>query len=90
MVRIKLELARYCEECKTKYRGEHTCSVIVAAIDYTKTPGLNSEGKPWWQLCYVCRKQIDFIKTPRHKWLGIGNGMVRHKKCDPNTYKGDK
>lgn len=55
--------------------------------DYTLTPGLTADGKPWWQLCYVCRKQVDFIKGPKNSWLGIGNGMIRHKKCNPNDYK---
>lgn len=44
-------------------------------------PGLTADGKVWYQKCFICLHQIDFIKrnTP---WVNVG-GLVRHKKCQP-------
>lgn len=49
--------------------------------DSLKRVGLTSDGRAWYQLCYVCRKQIDFLKTPKNQWLSVGQGLIRHAKC---------
>jgi len=45
-------------------------------------PVLTADGKKWCQNCYICNKQIDFIKAGRESWKTIGQ-YVRHSKCDP-------
>jgi hypothetical protein len=56
--------------------------------DYTKQPGLTATGKPWYQKCFICLKNIDLIKTDKQSLVFLGNGMVMHKKCYPKAYKG--
>lgn len=50
--------------------------------EYQQKPVLTSEGKPWTQRCYVCDKNINFIKEPACKRVKVGD-LVRHKKCYP-------
>ena len=45
-------------------------------------PGLTAGGVKWYQNCYVCNKQINFIKAYRESWKAIGQ-YVRHTKCYP-------
>jgi hypothetical protein len=50
-------------------------------------PVLTAEGKPWCQNCYVCDKQINFLKqTAGVEYLHVGQ-YVRHKKCYPPAAK---
>lgn len=47
-------------------------------------PGLTTDGRPFWQLCYYCGKQINFIKNSKSSWKrlgGVGSKLVRHSKC---------
>lgn len=41
----------------------------------------------WYQNCYVCNGQINFIKDPKHTYIVIVGGLVRHKKCNPGVPK---
>jgi hypothetical protein len=54
-------------------------------------PALTIDGQPFWQLCYYCGKQINFIKDSKSKWKrvgGIDSKLVRHTKCyDPKPLK---
>lgn len=50
-------------------------------------PVLTPDGKPWCQNCYVCNKQINFLKQVAGiEYLHIGQ-YVRHKKCKPESMK---
>ena len=61
---------------------------IMVFSKYQLEPAFTADGKiKWWQLCYVCSGQINFIKAVRFSWVSIGNGMVRHKKCNPPPLK---
>jgi hypothetical protein len=47
-------------------------------------PTLTSDGRPWWELCYYCKGQIDFVKDSKSSWKrlgGVGSKLVRHTKC---------
>lgn len=47
-------------------------------------PVLTADGKPWCLNCFVCDKQINFLKTTAGiEYLRIGQ-YVRHKRCYPN------
>jgi len=53
-------------------------------------PALSDKGEKWWQLCYYCGKQINFIKDSVGSWRrigGIDSKLVRHKKCYPQEAK---
>ena len=53
-------------------------------------PALNDKGIKWWQLCYYCSGQINFIKDSVNSWRalgGIGSNLVRHKRCYPPPIK---
>lgn len=57
----------------------------MAKYNFTEAqskPGLTVEGAKWYQNCYVCNKQIDFLKVSKESWLSV-DPYVRHKKCDP-------
>jgi len=45
-------------------------------------PGYTVDGVKWYQNCYVCNKQINFLKAPKESWITIGQ-YVRHMKCTP-------
>lgn len=46
-------------------------------------PVLTADGRKWCQNCYVCNKQIDFLKqTAGVEYLNV-SPYVRHKKCYP-------
>ena len=49
-------------------------------------PVLTWDGKPWCQLCYICLKQIDLIKTMPHQRVRVGE-LVRHAKCRPEPVR---
>ena len=58
-------------------------------MDFTKEKeiGLTADGEKWWQICYICKKQINFLKDPSaSKWLRVGD-LIRHKKCRPAPAK---
>lgn len=40
-----------------------------------------------WQACYICGMCIQFGKDIG-KWQHIGNGLIRHKDCEPPPYRG--
>jgi hypothetical protein len=47
-------------------------------------PALTTDGREWWELCYYCGKQINFIKDSQSSWKrlgGIDSKLVRHTKC---------
>jgi len=54
--------------------------------EYQSKPGLTSDGKKWWQNCYICDKQINFLKAHSESWRQIGQ-YVRHMKCSPTPLK---
>lgn len=41
-----------------------------------------ADGRPWVQRCYVCNKQVNFIKLRPHQWVNVGE-FVRHTRCYP-------
>lgn len=50
---------------------------------YQQEPVMTSDGRRWAQNCYVCDRQIDFIKDPSgFKWVRVDK-LVRHRKCYP-------
>jgi len=49
-------------------------------------PVLTAEGKKWCQNCYVCNKQINFVKAPKESWVSVAP-YVRHRKCYPPPIK---
>jgi len=54
---------------------------------YMLKPVLTPDGRPWVQRCYVCAESVDFLKMARDsEWIHVG-GLVRHKKCRPETLK---
>lgn len=58
--------------------------------DLVKEPLLDpTTSKPWYQLCFICRKGIDFKKSTGLKqkpYIRVGS-MVRHSKCRPSPIK---
>lgn len=47
-------------------------------------PALTSTGEKWWELCYYCGKQINFVKDSVSSWKRIGgitSKLVRHTRC---------
>lgn len=50
--------------------------------DAQSKPGLTADGVKWYQSCYVCNKQINFLKAYKETWISIGQ-YVRHTKCTP-------
>jgi hypothetical protein len=54
--------------------------------DGQSKPGFTADGIKWYQQCFVCNKQINFIKDYRESWMSVGQ-YVRHKKCAPTTLK---
>lgn len=48
--------------------------------EYQLKPVLTSDGKPWVQRCFICDKPIDFLKTPAHMRVRVGE-LVRHARC---------
>lgn len=54
---------------------------------HQREPVRTSDGRLWAQSCYVCAKQIDFLKDPSgFKWLRVVE-LVRHRKCYPGMPK---
>lgn len=52
---------------------------------YQTAPVMTADGRRWAQGCYVCAKQIDFLKDPSgYKWVRVDT-LVRHRKCYPGT-----
>jgi len=49
-------------------------------------PGFTADGVKWYQNCYVCNKQINFLKAPKESYRTIGQ-YVRHMKCTPPPFK---
>lgn len=50
-------------------------------------PVRTSVGRRWAQNCYICDKQINFLKDPSgFKWLHVDK-LVRHRKCFPGRAK---
>lgn len=48
-----------------------------------KLPIRTADGRLWAQNCYVCNRQIDFLKDPSaYKWIRVDT-LVRHRKCYP-------
>ncbi len=45
-------------------------------------PILNADGVKWCQNCYVCNKQINFLKAQKESYRSVGQ-YVRHMKCYP-------
>lgn len=43
------------------------------------------DGEKAWQQCYICGVSIQFNKHIG-KWLCIGDGLIRHKDCEPLPY----
>jgi len=61
----------------------------MAKYNFTEAqskPGLTADGKKWYQNCYVCNKQINFLTAGKESWLSV-TPYVRHKKCDPTVLK---
>jgi hypothetical protein len=62
----------------------------MAEHNFTKgqsQAGLTLDGRKWYQNCYICNKQINFIKDPSgNKWIRIDK-YVRHRKCLPPPIK---
>jgi hypothetical protein len=55
----------------------------MSLTQYQQAPVKTSDGRPWAQNCFICNRQIDFLKDPSgYKWLRIGE-LVRHRKCFP-------
>lgn len=48
--------------------------------EYQLKPVLTANGRRGCQSCFVCSKQIDFLKTPQHMRVIVG-ALVRHKRC---------
>jgi len=47
-------------------------------------PALTDKKEPWWELCYYCSKQINFVKDSKGSWKrigGVGSKLVRHTRC---------
>ena len=49
-------------------------------------PILTVEGKKWCQLCFICNKQINFLKASKESYVVVGQ-YVRHKRCRPEPIK---
>lgn len=45
-------------------------------------PGLTADGVKWYQNCFICNKQINFLKAPKESYRIVGQ-YVRHMKCLP-------
>lgn len=43
-------------------------------------------GENLWQQCYICGISIQFNKDIG-KWQCIGDGLIRHKDCEPPPYR---
>lgn len=54
--------------------------------DAQSKPGLTADGLKWYQNCYVCNKQINFLKAAKESWITIDK-YVRHRKCYPPPIK---
>lgn len=54
--------------------------------DGQSKPGLTADGIKWYQSCYVCNKQINFLRDTRGSWMSV-EPYVRHIKCDPTALK---
>lgn len=47
---------------------------------YMLKPCLTSDGRPWIQRCFICKKSVDFLKTLPTQRVRVGH-LVRHAKC---------
>jgi hypothetical protein len=54
--------------------------------EFIDKPCTLSTGEKVWQQCYVCGISITFNKDVG-KWQNIGNGLIRHKDCEPLPYR---
>jgi len=45
-------------------------------------PGYNADGVKWFQQCFICNKQINFLKDYKESYRSVGQ-YVRHVKCSP-------
>lgn len=43
-------------------------------------PTLTADGRKWVQRCFICAKQVDFLKTMPAQRVAVGE-LVRHAKC---------
>lgn len=50
-------------------------------------PVLTQDGVKWVQNCFICNRQINFLKDPQGlKWIRVPP-YVRHRKCLPPPIK---
>ena len=57
--------------------------------EYQLKPVMTSEGKPWVQRCFVCDKQVNFLKLSSEAYIRLHDvkrsdgvyDLVRHRKC---------
>ena len=61
-----------------------------ASVDFIDKPYVLDNGDALWQQCYICGMSIQFSKDADRyiNYLGIGDGLIRHKDCEPPPYTG--
>ncbi len=52
--------------------------------EYQLKPVLTADGRQWAQRCYVCDRQVNYIKDASVSYVRVGD-LVRHKKCFPGV-----
>jgi hypothetical protein len=61
----------------------------MAEHNFTKAqsePVFTADGQLWCLNCYICDKQINFLKAPSESYRKVGQ-YVRHMKCYPPPLK---